>query len=88
MKGTTMCKIPVWFSNNYCITIRFLVFDMKLPFILGMEVLCRVHMRLDLEACMLTLSGDDSSVTEVLGSYKRTKALLLAVLAQLQVLEI
>ena len=43
--------------------------------------------QLDLKACMLTLRGDDGSVTEVLGSYKQTKALLSAVLAQLQVLE-
>ena len=87
MKGTTTFKIPVWFNNNCCITIRFLVVDMKLPFILGMEVLHRVHAQLDLEACMLTLSGDDGSVMEVLGLYEQMKALLLAVLAQLQVLE-
>ena len=83
MQGTTTCKIPVWFGNNYCIKIRFLVVDMKLPFVLGMEVLCRAHTQLDLEACMITLSGDDGSVIEVLGSYKWMKALLLAVLTQL-----
>ena len=82
-----MCKIPVWFSNNCCITIRFLVVDMKLPFVLGMEVLRRVHAQLDLKACMLTLCGDDGSIMEVLGSYKQTKVLSLAVLAQMQVLE-
>ena len=60
---------------------------MKLPFILGIKVLHRVHTQLDLEACMLTLSGDDGSVMEVLGPYKQMKALSLAVLAQLQVLE-
>ena len=70
MQGTTMCKIPVWFSNNCCITIRFLVVNMKLPFVLGMEALCRVHAQLDLKTCMLTLRGDDGSVMEVLGSYK------------------
>ena len=47
---------------------------MKLPFILGMEVLCRAHMQLDLETCMLTLRGDNGSVTEVLGSYKQTQS--------------
>ena len=87
MKVATTCKIPVWFSNNCCITIWFLVVDMKLPFILGMEVLHRVHMQLDLKACMLTLSGNNGSVMEVLGLYKQTKALLSAVLAQLKVLE-
>ena len=81
MQGTTTCNIPVWFSNNCCITIQFLVVDIKLPFVLGMEVLCRVHMQLYLKTCMLTLQGDDSSVTEVLGSYKQTKVLSLAVLA-------
>ena len=56
---------------------------MKLPFVLGMEVLRRAHAKLDLETCMLTLRGDDGSVTEVLGSYKRTKVLSSTVLAQL-----
>ena len=88
MQGTTMYKIPVWFNNNCCITIRFLVVDMKLPFVLGMEVLRKSYAQLDLKACMLTLSGDDGNVTKVLGLYKQTKALLLAVLAQLQVLEV
>ena len=60
---------------------------MKLPFVLGMEVLCRVHVQLNLKARMLTLCGDNSSITEVLGSYKQTKVLSSAVLAQLQVLE-
>ena len=60
---------------------------MKLLFVLGMEILHRVHTQLDLEACMLTLCGDDGSIMEVLGLYKQTKVLLLAVLAQLQVLE-
>ena len=82
-----MCKIPVWFSNNCCITIQFLVVDMKLPLVLGMEVLRRVHAQLDLEARMLTLCGDDSSIVEVLGSYEQTKVLFLAVLALMQVLE-
>ena len=68
MKGTTTCKIIVWFSNNCCIRIRFLVVDIKLPFVLGMEVLQQgsTH-RWILEACMLTLSGDNGSVIEVLG---------------------
>ena len=35
---------------------------MKLPFVLGMEVLCRVHAQLNLKARMLTLCGDDGSV--------------------------
>ena len=83
MQGTTMCKTPVWFSNNCSITIWFLVVNMKLPSILGMEVLRRVHAQLDLKTCMLTLRGDDGSVTEVLGSNKQTKVLLSTVLAQL-----
>ena len=87
MQGTTTCKIPVWFNNNCCITIWFLVVDMKLPFVLGMEVLCRVHAQLDLETCMLILRGNNGSVTEVLGPYERMKVLSLAVLAQLQVSE-
>ena len=87
MKGTTTWKIPVWFSNNCCITIRFLVVDMKLPFVLGMDVLHRAYAQLDLKACMLTLRGDNGSITEVLGRHKQTKVLLQAVLAQLQVLE-
>ena len=52
---------------------------MKLPFILGMEVLCRAHVQLDLKAQMLTLCGDDVSITEVLRSYKQMKVLSLAV---------
>ena len=57
---------------------------MKLPFVLGMEVLCRVHAQLDLKACMLTLCGNDGSV---IGLYKQMKVLSLAVLAQIQVLD-
>ena len=60
---------------------------MKLPFVLGMEVLRRVHAQLDLKTYMLTLRDDVGSVTEVLGWYKRMKAQSLAILAQLQVLE-
>ena len=56
---------------------------MKLPFVLGMEALCRVHAQLDLKAQMLTLYGDDGSIAEVLGLYKWMKVLLLAVLAQI-----
>ena len=52
-----------------------------------MEVLRRAHAQLDLKACMLTLYGYDGCVMEVLGSYKRMKVLLSAVLAQIQVLE-
>ena len=87
MQGTTTCKIPVWFNNNYCLTIRFLVVDMKLPFVLGMEVLHRAHTQLDLKARMLTLCGNNGSIAEMLGSYKQTKVLPSAVLAQMQVLE-
>ena len=43
---------------------------MNLPFVLGMEVLRRVHAQLDLEARMLTLCGDDGNITEVLESYE------------------
>ena len=46
---------------------------MKLTFVLGMEVLCRVHTQLDLKARMLTLCGDDGSIMEVLGLYKQMK---------------
>ena len=48
----------------------FLVVDMKLPFVLGIEVLHRVHAQLDLEAQMLTLCGNNGSIVEVLGLYK------------------
>ena len=48
---------------------------MILQFVLGMEVLHRAHMQLDLEACMLTLCGDDGSIVEVLGSYKQRKGI-------------
>ena len=60
---------------------------MKLPFVLGIEVLHRVHAQLDLKAQMLTLCGDNGSIMEVLRLYKQTKVLSLAVLAQMQVLE-
>ena len=60
---------------------------MKLPFVLGMEVLHRANAQLDLEARMLTLCGDDGSVAEVLGSYEWMKVLLSAILVQMQVLE-
>ena len=33
------------------------------------------HAQLDLKACMLTLCGDDGSITEVLGLYKQMKVL-------------
>ena len=46
------------------------VVDMKLSFVLGIEVLHRVHVQLDFEAHMLTLCSDNGSVTEVLESYK------------------
>ena len=60
---------------------------MKLSFVLGIKVLRRVHVQLDLKARMLTLCGDDGSIPEVLGSYKQTKVLPSAVLEQMQVLE-
>ena len=56
--------------NNCCITIRFLVVDMKLPFVLDMEVLHMAYTQLDYKAQILTLCGDDGSIMEVLRLYK------------------
>ena len=34
-----VCKVPVWLYATCCINVRFLVADMQLPFILGIDFL-------------------------------------------------
>ena len=54
-----ICITTVWFSSTCLHKVCFLVIDMKLPFVLGMEQLCQAAAQLDLQAGTLTLKGDD-----------------------------
>ena len=39
LKSSLVCKVPVWLNATYCIKVNFLVENMQLPFILGMDLL-------------------------------------------------
>ena len=39
LTSSLICKVLVWLNATYCINVRFLVVDMQLPFILGMDFL-------------------------------------------------
>ena len=39
LTGSLVCKVPVWLNATFCINVHFLVVDMQLPFILGMDIL-------------------------------------------------
>ena len=39
LTSSLVCKVPVWLNATCCINVRFLVVDMQLPFILGMDLL-------------------------------------------------
>ena len=62
------CITTIWFSPTCSHKIRFLVVDMKLPFVLGMEQLCQAAAQLNLQAGTLTLKGDDGYPITVKGS--------------------
>ena len=62
------CVTTVWFSPTCSRKIRFLVVDMKLPFVLGMEQLRQAAAQLDLQAGTLMLKGDDGYPITVKGS--------------------
>ena len=62
------CITTVWFSATCSRKICFLVVDMKLPFVLGMEQLRQAAAQLDLQACTLTLKGDDGYPITAKGS--------------------
>ena len=39
LTSSLVCKVPVWLNATCCIKVCFLVVDMQLPFILGMDLL-------------------------------------------------
>ena len=53
------CITTVWFSPTCSRKIRFLVVDMKLPLVLGMEQFHQAAAQLDLQAGTLMLKGDN-----------------------------
>ena len=53
------CFTTVWYSPTCSHKIRFLVVNMKLPFVLGMEQLRQAAAQLDLQAGTLMLKGND-----------------------------
>ena len=57
------CVTTVWFSPTCSCKIRFLVVDMKLPFVLGMEQLRQAAAQLDLQAGTLMLKGHGYPIT-------------------------
>ena len=61
------CITTFWFGPTCSHKIHFLVVDMKLPFVLGMEQLRQAAAQLDLQAGTLTLKGDDGYPITVKG---------------------
>ena len=39
LTSSLVCKFPVWLNATCCINVCYLVVDMQLPFILGMDLL-------------------------------------------------
>ena len=75
------CITTIWFSPTCSRKIRFLVIDMKLPFVLGMEQLHQAAAQLDLQAGTLTLKGDDGYPITVHGSSQLSMVLAAEMLA-------
>ena len=75
------CITVVWLSPTCSRKIRFLVIDMKLPFVLGMEQLRQAAAQLDLQAGTLTLKGDDGYPITVKGLSQPSMVLLAEMLA-------
>ena len=75
------CITTVWFSPTCSRKIRFLVVDMKLPFVLGMEQLHQAAAQLDLQAGTLMLKGNDGYPITVKGSLQPSAVLSVKILA-------
>ena len=75
------CVTTVWFSPTCSCKICFLVVDMKLPFVLGMEQLRQAAAQLDLQAGTLTLKGNDGHAITVKGSSQPSAVLSVEMLA-------
>ena len=56
-------------------TTTFLIIDMTLPFIWGMDILKRHQANLDIGNHTFTLSDDDGLVSTVAGSFERASKL-------------
>ena len=81
------CFTTGWFSPTCSHKIRFLVVDMKLPFVLGMEQLRQAAAQLDLQAGTLTLKGDDGYPITVKGSSQPSMVLSAEMLACMSLYE-
>ena len=42
LTSSLVCKVLVWLNDTCCINVQFLVVDIQLPFILGMDLLKHV----------------------------------------------
>ena len=75
------CVTTIWFSPTCSRKIRFLVVDMKLPFVLGMEQLRQAAAQLDLQAGTLMLKGNNGYLITMKGSLQPSTVLSVEMLA-------
>ena len=75
------CVTTIWFRPTCSRKIYFLVVDMKLPFVLGMQQLRQAAAQLDLQAGTLTLKGNDGYPITVKGSLQPSTVLSAKMLA-------
>ena len=73
--STLVCKVLVWLNATCYINMRFLLVDMQLPFILGMDLLKSAQAKVDLVACNLALHSDNGIVATLEGTCKRSNLL-------------
>ena len=81
------CITTIWFSPTCLCKIRFLVVEMKLPFVLGMKQLRQAAAQLDLKAGTLTLKGNDGYPITVKGSSQPSAVLSAEMLACMSLYE-
>ena len=81
------CITTVWFNPTCSCKICFLVVDMKLPFVLGMEQLHQAAAQLDLQAGTLTLKGNVGHPITVKGSSQLSAVLSAEILACMSLYE-
>ena len=77
----------MWFAPNCCRRVRFYVVDMRLLFVLGIEMLQRAAAQLDLQLRQLMLQGDNGTPTTLTGSRKLSNALSAEILSSMQLYE-
>ena len=87
LTSSPVCKVPVWLNAICCINMHFLVVDMQLSFILGMDLLKCALAKVDLVARNLTLCSDDSIVATLKGICKWSNLLPAELLAYMSSFE-